>query len=1573
MTTVDNIQYAFNAGEISPRVRARVDIDKYNAGLKECTNALVLPHGPAMRRSGLVYLGEVKDSDDSCRLIPFEFSEDQAYVIELGDQYARFWMDGGIIVTADSDTVLLLHFDGKQNSNSFDDDGYTGHTISAYGSAKQVITDYVFGSASLELDGDGDYLSIPDHADFAFGTDPFTIDLWFYSDSAVGQRMIYHQSNSGDVHDMIMFFIDMDLGAIHFYDTDGVGAPHHNHHFTYPAGFNADTWYHLALIRGWDSDDDKWMVCVNGVSCGTAITDSTTVNNFDEPILIGQAKYDAMLPNLGSKSVCVAYNTAKASTSYKKWGTGSVYFDGNSDFIAIPFNTDLNFSDGNAKTMEFWMKMDDHAGTEILFSMYEDDNNRFLMWHLHGAGIKYALVSGGVSVINSALFSHSEVTDTDWHHYAFYTDGAGNYGLYIDGCFRGKFTDASTDTLSSGAFVFGANYMVASSWTNFLDGFMDDIHYYDGNFYNLTVAEPFEDEGPSNHTVSISGDLYQSLAYQGIAHPISGEAAVVFPGSNEHCVISNHADFDFTDSMCIECWVHCASSGLNAHQIVGQKDIGGDYWSFYVGTYDVVFYYYTGGAIDMNCNTFDHVDSVTNSDENYAVPDDEWVHVAIIFDDNKMGIFINGKIQSMAYSVNDDNPSDWTDVATDVWIGEDNSGSRDMAGAMQNFHWLHTDPYGVDLTDWLTDEANGHVIIPYSNNNKKNGIQASSVIKKFGDASYWNADTSAHHARVADSTDFNIGDYTNYTLDLWVKHVDHAGTELYFGQYNSGDNDYWWLRHSHGNGVQFQMCVSGSVEINIAGGEITDQDWHHVAICKVGDDWGLYVDGDQVAFETYDSSGFDVDSQLFVAGYWVGMGGDSFYGWMDHMRMEAGNTFSAAPVVGLTDTITIPTAAPTANGDTKAIWNCDLSNATFTPPTTKSSADPTNTALLIHFDTPFDIPTGKISAGDSNSMILVRGDVMDFSGGMDEFRVSTKARWTADFSYPTSAYPGFQGGETYEISTPPWLDEELSELQFVQSADTLYVCHPDYNVYKITRTDHDNWTCVEIDWTNPPWWSNAVSNPDGVSLDPSNTTGNITVTADAPLFDSNWVDMYIKQTNGFYRITAVTDSQTASATVKSDLDNHNASDTWQKCAWNGVDGYPRCLTFHEDRLVLAGAGGEPLVVRLSESGDYENFEVDTDDDDPLSYEILAQKQNAILWVLGGNKLYIGTAGAEYLMTGESENTPITPTSILIRRQSTTGSEDHQPVTIGSALLYIQRDGRVINAWEYDYTTEVYTPVDLTILAEHVSKHYRFKEMQYSQDPNRIVWVRRADGAVVGLTIMKEQEVVGWHVHTTADSTDYGTVESMAVIPGDSQGRQQDELWLLVKRTIDGSDVRYIEMLDIVYDGDEIEYHRFSDSCLTYSGSPATVFSGADHLEGEAVVVLADGEWITGKTISSGGFTLTTAASDVTVGLAYNTTLELLTPELGQHVGQVTSSFKRKRFVKLLLMLYETCQLKCGKDTSNLFDVWDIAGWTDDTLYTENVEVEFDGNPEYDPTCVIQQQGPYGFTLLGIVETIDVED
>lgn len=91
------IQTNFTAGELSPRLEGRVDISKYINGCKSIENMIVQKHGPVSRRGGLYFASEVKDSSKATRLLPFEFSVTQAYILEFGDQYIRFYKNYGRI------------------------------------------------------------------------------------------------------------------------------------------------------------------------------------------------------------------------------------------------------------------------------------------------------------------------------------------------------------------------------------------------------------------------------------------------------------------------------------------------------------------------------------------------------------------------------------------------------------------------------------------------------------------------------------------------------------------------------------------------------------------------------------------------------------------------------------------------------------------------------------------------------------------------------------------------------------------------------------------------------------------------------------------------------------------------------------------------------------------------------------------------------------------------------------------------------------------------------------------------------------------------------------------------------------------------------------------------------------------------------------------------------------------------------------------------------------------------------------------------------------------------------------
>lgn len=95
MAKVTHIQTNCTAGEVSPRLLGRVDVQKYNNGLRTCLNGYPLVHGGAKRRGGLRFAAAAKQALKQTRLVPFIFNRDQAFIVEFGDGYARFFTAAG--------------------------------------------------------------------------------------------------------------------------------------------------------------------------------------------------------------------------------------------------------------------------------------------------------------------------------------------------------------------------------------------------------------------------------------------------------------------------------------------------------------------------------------------------------------------------------------------------------------------------------------------------------------------------------------------------------------------------------------------------------------------------------------------------------------------------------------------------------------------------------------------------------------------------------------------------------------------------------------------------------------------------------------------------------------------------------------------------------------------------------------------------------------------------------------------------------------------------------------------------------------------------------------------------------------------------------------------------------------------------------------------------------------------------------------------------------------------------------------------------------------------------------------
>ncbi len=197
---------------------------------------------------------------------------------------------------------------------------------------------------------------------------------------------------------------------------------------------------------------------------------------------------------------------------------------------------------------------------------------------------------------------------------------------------------------------------------------------------------------------------------------------------------------------------------------------------------------------------------------------------------------------------------------------------------------------------------------------------------------------------------------------------------------------------------------------------------------------------------------------------------------------------------------------------------------------------------------------------------------------------------------------------------------------------------------------------------------------------------------------------------------------------------------------------------------------------------------------------------------------------------------------------------------------------------------------------------------FQQAPYSVVWAVRDDGVLLGMTYLREHQVIAWHHHHTD-----GAFESVCCIPGDGE----DQLWAIVRRTINGATKRYVERLHSRR-FDALEDAFFVDCGLTYSGAPAIEILGLEHLEGKTVVALANGTVVRNLTVASGKIILPTATTKAHVGLPYD--CDLCTLEDAIELRDGVSIPKRKNAVQAILMLNSAAGGQVGADDSTLNDL-----------------------------------------------------
>lgn len=422
--------------------------------------------------------------------------------------------------------------------------------------------------------------------------------------------------------------------------------------------------------------------------------------------------------------------------------------------------------------------------------------------------------------------------------------------------------------------------------------------------------------------------------------------------------------------------------------------------------------------------------------------------------------------------------------------------------------------------------------------------------------------------------------------------------------------------------------------------------------------------------------------------------------------------------------------------------------------------------------------------------------------------------------------------------------------------------------------------------------------------------------------------------------------------------------------FNGVDNKPAVVNYYQQRQIFANTNNEPQVTYTTQTANYNSLRTSDParDDDAVTFTIAAQQVNEIRHIISLDSLILLTSGGEWVVS-EGQDRVLTPSTIGVRIQSYNGASWVKPVVINSTVLYLQEKGARIRDLGYEFSSDKHTGNDLSLMSEHLFEDKEILDMTYADEPYGILWCVRNDGVLLGLTYQREHQVWGWHHHVTD-----GEFESVTTISEDGR----DALYAIIKRTINGQTKRYIERLE-KRENENAEDAFCVDSGLSYNGAPATVFTGADHLEGEEVIVLADGNVVEGITISGGGFTLDRAASKVHFGIPYVPAIELLDID----VASATDTVKAKSVsVSKVFIEFEKSRggfvgtrqdATSGQDTTfqEIKPRFDTDGYDAIALKTYKGEVIVDPQWTKGGGLRIEQRSPLPMSILSVIPQVDI--
>lgn len=541
--------------------------------------------------------------------------------------------------------------------------------------------------------------------------------------------------------------------------------------------------------------------------------------------------------------------------------------------------------------------------------------------------------------------------------------------------------------------------------------------------------------------------------------------------------------------------------------------------------------------------------------------------------------------------------------------------------------------------------------------------------------------------------------------------------------------------------------------------------------------------------------------------------------------------------------------------------------------------------------------------------------------------------------------------------TSPFLADHLDGMDWTQSADTLLLVHPEVPPKQLVRRDVGDWRLEDLPFAEDAHAGHQIRRVPFAKFGPAEarvkvngTNGTVTLSATADLFVSGHVGRRFELKGRQVEIVGFSDSRNVTALCLEAVADTELTGDWGEEAVSPLRGWPRSVVFHKDRLVIGGTRDLPHHVFLSQAGALFDFDSDEGQDDAaIDFPLMGDRVNAIQSVSSARHLQIFTSGGEWIVSGE----PLTPSSVEVRPQTQIGSRADRhvpPLSVDGATMFAGPDGEGLYEFLYTDLEQAYNTIDLTLLVRHIAPSIR--ETSYDR-LRRLLYVVTEARELACLTQYRAEQVTAWSLCASAG----GTIESVAT-PG-------SRTFVLVDRPAG----KAIEELDDALHVDA----GLSGTAET----PASTWSGLDHLEGEEVVVLADDCPRGPAVVSGGAVVLDRPASKVVIGKSFRHEVAPLPPVVANNTGRDPAA--AVRLIETTLRLSETAQveLDLGRGLRSVPLTAFAAPLLDapPPLFSGDKRVRGTGWRRADtaPLWRLEGEAPLPMTLLSVTNQLKVND